>query len=169
MRSPLRLLAAQNIAKIPQENALDLSPSQASSPSSVYPPSLHRPDADSFYQEKEVVASLPSSSSLQKNTSGWLTRELSYSTKSDKVDRIDGNAESQGAQISPVDSDGTPSLNVSASSSSHAHYSPLASPVSETGTALSSIQDGNTHNRKVALPRAPPAPLLTHRARLRRA
>ena len=165
MRSPLRLLAVQNIARITRENALELSLSRVSS-RSVYSPSLHRPDAgvdtDSLYQEKEVVVSLPSSS-LKREPSGWLTRGLSYGAKSGQGDRVDGNAEPLGAQISPVDSDGTRSLAVSASSSSHAHYSPLESPTSETSTALTSIHDGLAHNRKVAIPRTPPAALLTHR------
>ncbi|KAH9178688.1 hypothetical protein EDB89DRAFT_968314 [Lactarius sanguifluus] len=145
MRSPLRLLAAHNMAKIPRDNALNLSLSRASTPS-VYPPSLHRPDvdvdvdADSPSHEKEVVASAP----LQRVPSGWLTRGLSYGTKSGQGHKVDSSAESHGAQTGPVDSDGTPSLAVSASSSSHAHYSPLESPASDTGTAFTSIQEGNS-------------------------
>jgi len=178
MRSPLRLLAVQNIAGIPRDNALNLSLSRASTPS-VYPPSLHRLDADvdaDSLCQKEVIGSLPSSS-LKREPSGWLTRGLSYRTKSGRGHKVDGNAESQGgAQISPVDSDGTRSVTVSASSSSHAHYSPLESPASETGTGFTSIHDGMAHNRKVSLPRTPPAALFMHQvenrksgARLRRA
>ena len=172
VRSPLRLLAAQNIQKTTRENALNLSLSRASSPSSVYPSSPHHSDADvdagSLHQVEEVVASSPSSSSLNREPSGWLTRRLSCRTKSDqghKVDRADGNAESQDARISPMASHGNPSLiALSASSSSFADYSLLESPAaSETGTAFTSIQHGNTHSRKVAMPRTPPAALLTHR------
>ncbi|KAH9065718.1 hypothetical protein EDB87DRAFT_879191 [Lactarius vividus] len=173
MRSPLRLLAAQNMAKIPRDNALNLSLSRASTPS-VYPPSLHRTDADadSLYHEKEAVARVP----LQRVRSGWLTRGLSYSAKSGQGHKVDRSTESHGAQTSPVDSDGTRSLTVSASSSSHTHYSPLESPSSDTGTALTSIQDGIAHNRKVSLPRTPPVAFFMRQvetresgARLRRA
>lgn len=169
MRSPLRLLAAQNMAKIPRDNALNLSLSRASTPS-IYPPSLHRPDvdadadADSLSHEKEVVASAP----LKRVPSGWLTRGLSYGTKSGQGHKVDRNAESHGAQTSPVDSDGTPSLTVSGSSSSHAHYSPLESPTSDTGTALTSIQDGIAHTRKVSLPRTPPVALFMHQVETRK-
>ena len=168
VRSPLRLLAVHNIAKNALENRLSLSASRASSPS-IYPSSPHRSDADSLYQEEAAASSPP-----KRESSGWLTRGLSYGPKSGEghnVDRVDENAESQDALINPVDSDVTPSLTVSASSSSHAHYSPLESPASETGTAHTSIQDVNAHNRKVSLPRIPPAPLFMHRksgARLRR-
>ncbi|KAI9460610.1 hypothetical protein BJY52DRAFT_1262730 [Lactarius psammicola] len=166
MRSPLRLLAAQNIAGIPRDNALNLSLSRASTPS-VYPPSLPHldADADSLCQE-EVVANLPSSS-LKREPSSWLTRGLSYG-KSGRGHKLDGNTESQAAQISPVDADGTHSSTVSASSSSHAHYSPLESPASDTGTAFTSIQDGMAHNRKVSLPRVPPVALFTHQAENRK-
>ncbi|KAH9044457.1 hypothetical protein EDB85DRAFT_459309 [Lactarius pseudohatsudake] len=165
MRSPLRLLAAQNMAKIPRDNALNLSLSRASTPS-VYPPSLHHPDvdADSLSYEKEVAASVP----LKREPSGWLTRGLSYGTKSGQGHKVDRNAESHGAQTSPVDSDGTPSLAVTASSSSHAHYSPLESPTSDTGTALTSIQDGIAHSRKVSLPRTPPVALFMHQVETRK-
>src|SRR6266404_5435421 len=63
-RSPLRSLATNDVAKALQESALNLSLSRASTPS-IYPPSIHHPDADvdadPIYQ-KEIVATLPSSS-----------------------------------------------------------------------------------------------------------
>jgi hypothetical protein len=154
MRSPMRPLAVHNIAR--NSRTLSLSLSRASSPS-VYPPSPHREDADSLYQE-EIVASLPP----KQESPRWLARGLSYGIKSGEalnVDRVDENAESHGARVNPDDSWGRPSLNVSMSSSSRVHYSPLESPVSETGTAHTSIRDLNSPNRKVALPLAPPAPL----------
>lgn len=161
VRSPLRPLEVHNITRIPpREKTLSLSLSRASSPS-VYPPSPHRSDAGSFYQE-EFVANLPP----KQESPRWLTRGLSYGIKPGEgrnVDRVDENAESRGAQINSDDSRGALSLNVSVSSSSNVHHSPLESPVSETGTALTSIQDVNSPNRKVALPLAPPAPLFMHR------
>ncbi|KAF8274066.1 hypothetical protein EI94DRAFT_1714656 [Lactarius quietus] len=140
IRSPLRPLAVHDIAKIRRENTLNTDM-----------------DADSLYRD-DVVASLP----YKSETSGWLTRGLSYGVTSgqgDSVDRLDETAESQGTHINPVDSDGTPSLVMSASSSSRAHYSPFDSPASGTSTAHTSIRDGNAHSRKVAPPRASPAAL----------
>jgi len=152
--SPSRPLALYDIANNPR---MSLSLSRASSPS-IYPPSPHRSDADSLYPD-EPVPSLPPKS----ETPGWLTRGLSYGASSGEVDRVDENVESQGAHIGPMGSDSRPSLiTVSASSSSRAHYSPFESPASETGTAHTSIQDGNAHNRKVTPPRGPPAALFVH-------
>ena len=161
-RSPLRSLATNDVAKALQESALNLSLSRASTPS-IYPPSIHHPDADvdadPIYQ-KEIVATLPSSSD-KREVPVWLTRGLSYRTKSvqgQRVDRLDGSAGHRRTRISPVDSDGTPSLTASASSSSHAHYSP-SSPTSDLGT---SVQDGGAHNRKVAPPQIPPTAAFSH-------
>jgi hypothetical protein len=156
VRSPMRPLAVHNVARNSREKTLSLSLSRASSPS-LYPPSPHRSDMDSLYQES-VVASLPP----KQESPRWLARGLSYGVKSGEglnVDRVDENAESShGAQIYPDDLGGRPSLNVSMSSSSRVHYSPMESPVSETGTAHTSIRDVNSPKRK-PLPLAPPAPL----------
>lgn len=159
VRSPLRPLAVHNITRIPREKTMSLSLSRASSPS-VYPPSPHRSDAGSLYQE-DFVASLPP----KQESPRWLTRGLSYGIKPGEgrsVDRADEIAVSQGAQTNPDDPRGALSLNVSVSSSSNVHYSPLESPVSETGTAHTSIQDVSSPNRKVALPLVLPAPLFMH-------
>ncbi|KAI0308236.1 hypothetical protein B0F90DRAFT_137745 [Multifurca ochricompacta] len=153
-RSPLRLLSARYGPR-PQEN------SRASSPS-VYPPSLHllEAEADSPYM-KEIVASVPPPPPKGEPV-GWLARRLSSGSISGKEqNRVQASGNSPGTLISPVDSDGSHSFALSASSASHALYSPLESPTSETGTALTSLLDDKIY-RTLPLPRVPSAALFAH-------
>ncbi|KAI0275094.1 hypothetical protein BC834DRAFT_29925 [Gloeopeniophorella convolvens] len=155
LRSPLRLLASQNRPMMPQENARNQS--RASTPS-IYPPSLHRAESrtDSLY-EKEIVASSPPSPP-KREPLGWLRRGLALSSRPAPESKQD-NGSPQSTHASPIDSDGARSWTPSGgSSSSHARYSPLESPASETGTALTSILDEKIYR---TFPLALPEPAVT--------
>lgn len=151
MRSPLRLLATRIDPKKPEEDARRLS--RGSSPS-VYPPSLRysEGEVDSLYQ-REVIASSPSSN---RDASGLPTRGPALSNEpSQELKREQVTRPSLGTLFGTVDSDGTHSFLQSTSSSSQAQSSLLRAPVSETGTAFTSIMDEKVYR---VLPRAPARP-----------